>query len=380
MALTEYKKKRSFSSTPEPDGTSTPVKSKGKQNDKLSFVVQKHDASHLHYDFRIELKGVMKSWAVPKGPSLNPVDKRLAMLVEDHPMEYNEFEGIIPKGNYGAGTVIIWDQGTFIPFEEVPKGKKSGVMSRQSGVGKEKTISKSEQEKILAQGFHSGSVKIKLDGKKLKGEFALVKIASAEENAWLLIKHRDEYASDADITQEDRSVVSGKTIEQMARDKKSRQWISNKSQESGVRSQKSGGGRKSNRKSKEDLETETTVEKDYEKVVADILASLKKKKKSVMPENIKPMLATLVDAPFDDPEWIYEVKWDGYRTLAYLNKGQVELQSRNNNSFDKKFYPVYNALKNWPIQAIVDGEIVALNEKGLSSFNALQNWSYRSRR
>src|SRR5688500_6615016 len=141
MALHEYKKKRSFQKTPEPAGG----RASGKQ---LVFVVQKHHASRLHYDFRLELRGVLKSWAVPKGPSMNPADKRLAMLVEDHPFDYKNFEGIIPAGNYGAGTVIIWDQGTYEPLE--------------------KTESKEEQEKILLKSFHAGQIKIRMHGEKLK--------------------------------------------------------------------------------------------------------------------------------------------------------------------------------------------------------------------
>src|ERR671910_13629 len=163
MGLVEYKKKRSFNKTPEPTG-GTPA---GK---KLQFVVQKHDASRLHYDFRLELKGVLKSWAVPKGPSLNPTEKRLAMLVEDHPFDYKNFEGIIPEGNYGAGTVIIWDEGYYEPVEDV--GDKKA------------------QEKHLTAAFHKGSMKIRMFGKKLKGEFALVLTKGRGENSWLLIKHR----------------------------------------------------------------------------------------------------------------------------------------------------------------------------------------------
>jgi bifunctional non-homologous end joining protein LigD len=379
MALTEYKKKRKFSNTPEPEGKPRKknVQSKGNDNELL-FVIQKHDASHLHYDLRLEMKGVMKSWAVPKGPSLNPADKRLAMLVEDHPVEYNEFEGIIPPGNYGAGTVIIWDQGTYEPIEEGPKVRKTGVQkpSLKSPNKPLGHLSKSEQEKILIKSFFGGSLKIKLHGKKLKGEFALVKTSGRGENSWLLIKHRDEYAGEIDITQKDKSVVSGKTIEQMASDKKSKQWISNrhsngklKTESFGKESRKQGAGTR-----KEEEVIDLTEKKDYDQIVDDILTSLKKKKKSTMPEDLRPMLATLVNEPFDDPEWTYEVKWDGYRTIAYLNKGKVELRSRNNNSFIKKFYPVYNALKKWPVKAIVDGEIVVVNEKGLSEFSALQNW------
>ncbi|HKH59913.1 MAG TPA: DNA ligase D [Flavitalea sp.] len=373
MALTEYKKKRKFSDTPEPEGG---MGSKSKSNGKeLIFVIQKHDASHLHYDLRLEMKGAMKSWAVPKGPSLNPADKRLAMLVEDHPIEYNEFEGIIPPGNYGAGTVIIWDQGTYEPIEEIKKkGPSRSLKSPNKPLGH---LSKSEQEKVLLKSFYGGSMKVKLHGKKLNGEFALVKISGQEENAWLLIKHRDEYATEEDITRKDKSVVSGKTIEKMAADKKSKQWISNRSsdgklkKESGKRSRKSEAG---SRKENEE-QTVPDEQKDYDKLVNDIIKTIPKRNKSAMPEDLRPMLATLVDEPFDDPDWIFEVKWDGYRTLAYLNKGDVELRSRNNNSFIKKFYPVYNALKEWPIKGIVDGEIVVVNDEGLSNFSSLQNWS-----
>src|SRR5215813_7020017 len=192
MALEEYKKKRRFDETPEP-----PPKLEKKSGHR--FVVQKHDATRLHYDFRLEMEGVLKSWAVPKGPSLNPEDKRLAMMVEDHPYDYRTFEGIIPEGNYGAGTVIVWDEGTYEALE--------------SG-------SKKEQEKSLLQQLKKGSLKFRMHGKKLKGEFALVKLKNGEDNAWLLIKHRDEYATEEDITKKDKSVVSKKTIEQIEKSSK----------------------------------------------------------------------------------------------------------------------------------------------------------------
>jgi DNA ligase D, 3''-phosphoesterase domain len=194
MVLKEYSKKRVFKQTPEPTG--------GKSSTKvLHFVVQKHDASRLHYDFRLEMGGVLKSWAVPKGPSLNPDDKRLAMMVEDHPYDYKDFEGIIPEGNYGAGTVIIWDEGTYETLEPL--------------------ASKKEEEKSLLMQLKSGSLKVRLTGKKLKGEFALVHIKNNNkgDNAWLLIKHRDAFASETDITKKDKSVVSGKSIAQLAKDK-----------------------------------------------------------------------------------------------------------------------------------------------------------------
>src|SRR5882757_7927863 len=187
MALEEYKRKRKFEQTPEP-----PPKVEAKAGHR--FVVQKHDATRLHYDFRLEMESVLKSWAVPKGPSLNPADKRLAMMVEDHPYDYRNFEGIIPKGNYGAGTVIVWDEGT---YEALEPGTKS------------------EQEKILLKQLKAGSLKFEMHGKKLKGEFALVKLKNAENNAWLLIKHRDKYAKDTDVTRKVRSVLSDKTLEEI---------------------------------------------------------------------------------------------------------------------------------------------------------------------
>ncbi len=187
MSLIRYKQKRNFSTTAEPKG------GKSSGND-LVFVVQKHNASRLHYDFRLELDGALKSWAVPRGPSANPSEKRLAMMVEDHPFDYRTFEGIIPKGEYGGGTVIVWDQGTYEPIEKI-EGKKA-------------------QEKYLRKQLKEGSLKVVLRGKKLKGEWALVR-TKLSENSWLLIKHKDKYATEEDITEKSKSVSSGKTIEQI---------------------------------------------------------------------------------------------------------------------------------------------------------------------
>ncbi len=202
MALKEYKNKRSFTKTPEPKGGHP-------DNKTLQFVVQKHAASHLHYDFRLEMDGVLKSWAIPKGPSLNPADKRLAMQVEDHPFDYKDFEGIIPAGNYGAGTVMVWDEGTYEPLEETDGTKAA-------------------QEKVLLKELRDGSLKFRLNGKKLKGEFALVRTKGRGENSWLLIKHRDRYASETPVTDKDRSVLSKKTLEQIAKNPASPQWKSNR--------------------------------------------------------------------------------------------------------------------------------------------------------
>lgn len=175
MSLTKYKQKRKFNDTPEPEGKIT------KHADKLIFVIQRHHASHLHYDFRLELNGTLKSWAVPKGPSLNPKDKRLAMMVEDHPIEYAKFEGDIPEGNYGAGHVDIWDKGTYEPIDE-----KGNVIS----------------PKDFTKNLYSGSIKFRMKGRKLKGEFALVNLKK-DEKSWLLIKHKDNYATDEEYNSED---------------------------------------------------------------------------------------------------------------------------------------------------------------------------------
>lgn len=339
MSLEKYAEKRDFTKTAEPKA--------GKSNDKekLAFVIQKHDASRLHYDFRLEMEGVLKSWAIPKGPSTDPKTKRLAMMVEDHPYNYRTFEGIIPEGEYGGGTVIVWDEGTYEPIEEI-KGKKA-------------------QEKALLAQLKAGSLKIKLHGRKLQGEFALVKTHGMGDNGWLLIKHNDDFASTKDITREDKSVRSGKTIAAMEK-------TGNKVWQNGH--EEKADEPKKPAKKKVTTEPEALADKIPDTVDIDISAILKKAPKSSIPKKIKPMLATLVDEPFDDPDWLYEVKWDGYRALAFINKGEVELLSRNNKTFHEKFYPIYDLLKKQKLNAVLDGEILVLNEKGISNFGDLQNW------
>jgi len=340
MSLEKYAQKRDFTKTAEPKS------GKSKDKDKLTFVIQKHDASRLHYDFRLEMDGVLKSWAVPKGPSTDPKTKRLAMMVEDHPYDYRTFEGIIPEGEYGGGTVIVWDEGTYEPIDEI-KGKK-------------------EQEKYLLKQLKSGSLKIKLHGEKLEGEFALVKTHGMGDNAWLLIKHNDNFASAKDITKQDRSVLSGKTIETIEK-------TSDKVWHSGHEETVEKSARRSavKKKATEPAEPNESIAETSD---IDTAALLKKAPKAKMPSGIKPMLATLVDEPFDDPDWVYEVKWDGYRALGFINKGEVELLSRNKKTFDEKFYPIYNMLQGWKIDAVIDGEILVLNDKGISNFGNLQNW------
>ncbi|MCL4417649.1 MAG: 3'-phosphoesterase [Actinobacteria bacterium] len=184
MSLENYKKKRNFESTSEPksksiDKSGTGPKTKVKNKDMLKFVVHKHFASHLHFDLRLELDGVLKSWAVPKGPSINPKDKKLAVMVEDHPFEYKNFEGTIPEGNYGAGKVYIWDYGTYHALD---------------------TNDKQEGSRILREGLEKGHIAFILNGQKLKGEFALIRLKKASPKAWLLIKKNDEFASEIDIS------------------------------------------------------------------------------------------------------------------------------------------------------------------------------------
>jgi bifunctional non-homologous end joining protein LigD len=339
MSLSLYRKKRTFKSTSEPTGGQS-------SGAKLRFVIQKHDASHLHYDFRLEMEGVLKSWAVPKGPSLDPSVKRLAMMVEDHPYDYRNFEGIIPEGNYGAGTVIVWDEGFYEPADAEGPGKKT-------------------QEKQLLAELKRKRLKIRLHGKKLKGDFALFKTGYGAENAWLLTKLDDKYASDEDITIKDKSVVTRRTLAQVekaagvVRVKKS----AAKSKPQG-RETAAAPGRKKSATAKPDADDQPD---------AKPAALLSAAPKAAFPAIFKPMLATRVATPFDGEDWIYEIKWDGYRAVAYLKKSKVNIYSRNLLSFNEKFAPVVQTLRELKTEAVFDGEIVALDETDKPNFQLLQN-------
>jgi len=321
MSLKQYREKRSKDKTPEPFGGRA-------RGNALRFVVQKHDASHLHYDFRLEMDGVLKSWAIPKGPSTDPEVKRLAMMVEDHPYDYKDFEGIIPKGQYGGGTVIVWDQGTYAPAEPLDQDIR-------------------KQEKQLLRELHYGKLKFILKGKKLKGQFALIKAHGRGENGWLLMKLDDKYASTTDITAKDKSVISGKTIARLE-ENPDRVY---------------GKGKKIIKKSSTAKEVKPPARTLFKGVP-----------KQPFYEEVQPMLATLVDKPFDSAGWIYEVKWDGYRAVAFVNRKQAELKSRNNKSFKDKFYPVYAQLQKLGLRAVLDGEVVVVTENGHANFGKLQNW------
>ena len=325
MALETYKAKRNFRHTPEPAGK------KKAATDELKFVIQRHAASHLHYDFRLEMEGVLKSWAVPKGPSLNPQDKRLAMMVEDHPFEYRTFHGVIPEGNYGAGIVEIWDEGTYHALGSTDR--------------------KTSEKEMLAE-LKKGSLKFVLHGKKLKGEFALVKIKnnnSSKDNAWLLIKHKDEYATEEPYNSEDHVAANSKIIKKDVPAKKS--------------ALKKTAGKKPSAK-------ESVVKKK----VPETAVKKIKQGKDPMPHEVKPMLAKLKDAPFDSPEWLFEIKWDGYRAIAEIENAEVNLYSRNYISFNHKYKSIVEALESFGHNAVLDGEIVVLNADGTSSFQALQQY------
>ena len=300
MSLTKYTAKRNFTSTPEPKGT---ISKAGKQ---LSFVVQRHKASRLHYDFRLEMEGVLKSWAVPKGPSLNPEDKRLAMMVEDHPYAYKDFKGVIKEG-YGAGIVEIWDKGTYTTIDN------------ETGAAAEK--------KLLA-GLKAGNLKITLHGKKLKGEFALVKIKGMEDNAWLLIKHRDKFATE--VYDSEKETPANSPINK---------WMA--------------------------------ANKIPKKKVRPAVNTVRKK----LSKFISPMLAKEMEAPFNNTNWLFEIKWDGYRAIAEIKNEGVELYSRNGNSFNSAYPIVYNALKKIKPNMVLDGEIVVLNEAGKADFQQLQHYA-----
>ncbi|MCW3077690.1 MAG: ATP-dependent ligase LigD phosphoesterase module / ATP-dependent ligase LigD polymerase [Bacteroidetes bacterium] len=323
MSLQLYNKKRNFKDTPEPSGKTEKSKS------KLKFVVQRHKASHLHYDFRLEMEGVLKSWAVPKGPSLNPKDKRLAMMVEDHPYSYRTFSGIIPEGNYGAGIVEVWDEGEYSDLEN--------------------SDLKTAEKKLMA-GLKAGSLKFTLHGKKLKGEFALVKLKGKGENSWLLIKHNDKYAVHEDYNSEEQTLKNSPI----------NKWLA-----------EHGKGIKSKPQPKAKKNISKAEEKEEPSIKTPVLANKSEKK---ITDYIKPMLAKETDTPFSDKDWIYEIKWDGYRAIAEVFQTNAKLYSRNGNSFNDAYPIVVNALEKLHLQAILDGEIIIVDENGKSDFQLLQHY------
>ncbi|MFP5438924.1 MAG: DNA ligase D [Bacteroidia bacterium] len=331
MKLSEYHKKRDFKKTAEPKGK---IKRSG---DALHFVVQKHEASHLHFDWRLEIDGVLVSWAVPKGPSADPSVKRLAMHVEDHPMDYIDFEGTIPKGQYGGGTVMVWDTGTYMA---------------------EGAESVAESKKMLTKMHKEGNIKVIMQGEKLKGSYHLVRMSDKKEE-WLLMKGKDEFATKRNFNQD--SVLTGRTLPQIAKDKDSDTWESGK-EAAGAKS-----GDKDNI-----LENVTKKKASAPSFTADDVAGAKRRK--TFPKDWKPQLATLTDEVFDNEDWLFENKYDGYRALIQINKGKVELTSRNGLSFNKKYAPLVEAFGSIKDDMILDGEIVAEDARGKSHFQWLQDY------
>lgn len=324
--VSEYTRKRNFDVTSEPPEAAQRRAKAGSQ--ALSFVIQKHDASHLHYDFRLELDGTLKSWAIPKGPSLDPSQKRLAVHVEDHPLDYASFEGSIPKGQYGGGDVIVWDRGIWQPHGDPQKT------------------------------YEEGKLKFTLVGEKLTGDWALVRTrlrGSSSKQQWLLIKEKDAVArpaSDYDITEElPGSVISGAEV-----------GLGRKTQ--------AGADRKKAASGKAKAKAAPASSKD------DVAPQTRKKvtrKGSAFPDQLAPQLASLVDSP-PAGDWLYEIKFDGYRIMARLQGDEVRLITRNGHDWSDRMPLQLKALKGLKLNdSWLDGEVVMLNEQGLPDFQALQN-------
>ncbi|HJU09448.1 MAG TPA: DNA polymerase ligase N-terminal domain-containing protein, partial [Candidatus Binataceae bacterium] len=340
--LSLYRAKRDFNKTAEPSGDQAIAPSEVRR-----FVIQKHAATRLHYDFRLEVDGVLKSWAVTKGPSLDPHDKRLAVEVEDHPIDYGDFEGTIPKGQYGGGTVQLWDRGYWLPEADDP-----------------------------AAAIREGELKFAMEGSRLHGGFVLVRIKSRrpgdKKNNWLLIKHRDEYARDNDgnaLLAEDRSVASGRTMAEIAAGKAPAPkpfiladtnelppdavWNSNRSSAA---------------------ESPAPEQSDQRTILAAASASTSTKPDTPvaeMPDFIAPELCKVVDRPPSGPGWVHEIKLDGYRIQARVENGHTVFRTRKGLNWTGKFSRIASAAAHLP-DGIYDGEIVAFNDKGIPDFGALQ--------
>ncbi len=346
MALEEYKRKRDFRATPEPEGRVK--KSKGH-----SFVIQKHAASRLHYDFRLEMEGVLRSWAVPKGPSLDPDEKRLAVHVEDHPIEYGDFEGTIPKGEYGGGTVLLWDRGTWTP------------------------------EGDAAAGYKKGHLRFQLDGEKLHGGWDLVRMggrraADDGHDNWLLIKVDDEFArpgsDDAVVRERPESVASGLDVDEIAAGSE-RVWHSNRP----------GRGKDTFKQKVAALAAEKTPRRGVSAKASPQStvdpSAIPGARKAAMPSGVDPQLATLVDRAPRGEEWIHEIKYDGYRVLCEVRDGEARLITRRGNDWSDKLAPVAREAAALPVgEALLDGEVVVLEPDGKTSFQALQNTLSGSRK
>ena len=396
MSLDEYKRKRRFEETPEPPA-------KVEKQSRHRFCVQRHAASRLHYDFRLEMEGVLKSWAVPKGPSLDPADKRLAMQVEDHPVSYFDFEGTIPEGNYGGGTVMVWDAGTWVPLSPVPvKGEYVPGTDKEAAA-------------MLAK----GDLKFRLKGKRLNGDFALVHIkgrSGSKGNEWLLIKKKDDHVvAGFDIDAYDTSILTGRTMAQIAGDEGSAEWKSSrpasrgkvkaawladavaradakrraltaedaedaeknphfsKNVRSGAPAHATNSDAASKAAASKASPSKSRSKKSSANSASSAVQALAGAELKPMPTVIHPMLATATAKAFDDPDWLFEIKWDGYRAVAFIENGRVRLVSRNQNELTAQFSELGSLPQFVNAQrAILDGEIVALDDEGRPSFSLMQ--------
>lgn len=313
--LEEYNRKRDFKKTPEP-----PAHEAQTQGD-LKFVIQKHAARRLHYDVRLELDGVLVSFAVPKGPSLDPTDKRLAVHTEDHPIDYDKFEGMIPMGEYGGGAMIIWDRGTYSPDFD----------------GKTWWGNRAQGQKLMREGMKKGKISIFFRGEKLQGSWTFFRLNKAkgknDKDEWIMLKHKDQYVRpDRDVTLEDRSVVTGRTVEEIRANKPAARPLIDVAKLSGSRA-----GR--------------------------------------IPHDYTPMLASLTDGPFSEDGWIYEPKLDGIRAVAMIQDGEVNLWSRRGLDLTVSYPSIVKELTAYRQDIILDGEIVALDDRGRPSFQQLQQRS-----
>ncbi len=357
MKLADYRRRRNFKVTREPRG------GRVTKRDELKFVIQKHAASHLHYDFRLELDGVLLSWAVPKGPSLDPSQKRLAMHVEDHPLEYGDFEGIIPQGEYGGGTVLVWDRGTWEPLDDPRKA------------------------------FRVGALKFVLHGEKLKGRWMLVrkggKRSAHDEKHWFLFKERDEFAqTDLDLAAaEPRSVLTGRDLDEIAVSA-DRVWGRNgEIPQNGnhatritraTRNQKHSALRAAAGPNGRGSKTATGRPRELSAINRKAMAKFLRQfgtKRSSVPTNAKLQLATLVSEPPSGDQWGHEIKFDGYRMLCRIKQGEkTRFISRNGKDWTMKFADLALEAAKLPIKnALIDGEVVILDAEGRSSFQLMQN-------
>ncbi len=336
MGLAEYQKKRNFSVTAEPSGAKKPRPKRVAGASR--FVIQKHDASRLHYDFRLEMEGVLKSWAVPKGLPWKRGEKHLAVEVEDHPVDYEDFEGVIPEGNYGGGTVMVWDRGNYFVHGEKP-----------------------------LEALAEGRLHMVLEGKKIKGDWALIRTrAERGKTQWLLLK------SDADVKpiskkRDDESVKTGRTMKQIAKDRDA-EWQSNRP------------GEASGAKNLRDRVRKAVARKKpgavKKKVPRGAKVSALAPPDSLpagKPRFVSPMKPKLLESPPAPGGWLYELKFDGIRALALKQGAKVKLLSRNENDLTKKFDEVASAIADLPCaECVIDGEVVALDDAGRSSFQLLQ--------